>query len=68
MLDTFEAEQSYLLTLNISVCTESAQPCEASYLVADNLLLPRLPCSNNETFHNESKKITNRSHNQSIFK
>ena len=41
-------ERAYLVSLNISVCTEST--CDASYVILNNMLLPKQPCSWSEGF------------------
>jgi hypothetical protein len=44
---------SYLMSMNVSVCTQT--PCEQTYVVLDNVLLPKLQCTWNATFSNTGK-------------
>ncbi|XP_063408925.1 uncharacterized protein LOC134692405 [Mytilus trossulus] len=48
-----EKEHSYLISKNISICTESLDTCEQNYVILENMLLPILQCSNNGGFIKE---------------
>jgi hypothetical protein len=41
------------MSMNVSVCTQT--PCEQTYVVLDNVLLPKLQCTWNATFSNTGK-------------
>ncbi|VDI36613.1 Hypothetical predicted protein, partial [Mytilus galloprovincialis] len=48
-----EKEHSYLVSKNISICTESQDTCEQNYVILENMMLPILQCSNNDGFIKE---------------
>jgi hypothetical protein len=41
------------MSMNVSVCTQT--PCEQTYVVLDNVLLPKLQCTWNATFSDTGK-------------
>ena len=52
-----ESENAFLIDMNISVCTESAQACEQDYVIAQNVLLPKKQCTWDAGFVHQSKLI-----------
>ena len=54
-IDKIELEHAYLMSMNVSVCTESQQPCEQNYVVLNNVLLPILQCEWDTGFSITSK-------------
>ncbi|VDI15760.1 Hypothetical predicted protein [Mytilus galloprovincialis] len=54
-----EREHSYLVSKNISICTESQNTCEQNYVIVENLMLPILQCSNNGGFVNKDFSLSN---------
>ncbi|XP_052083593.1 uncharacterized protein LOC127720891 [Mytilus californianus] len=51
-------EHSYLISKNISICTESQNTCEHKYVVVENMMLPILQCSYNGGFIEEDFSIS----------
>lgn len=52
-------EKLYVVTLKLSVCTESSG-CEANHTIFENMMLPKQPCSWDEGFVNTSKHCAER--------
>ena len=48
-------EHAYLVDLNVSVCTESAQACEQDYIITKNVILPKKQCDWDAGFVDPSK-------------
>ncbi|XP_076086791.1 uncharacterized protein LOC143057371 [Mytilus galloprovincialis] len=53
------ASNYYLMSMNITICTESMAPCEQTFIVLDNVLLPKRQCTWNATFVNPTFSLTN---------
>lgn len=47
-LEDLTDDRAYLVSLNVSVCTEST--CDATYVILNNMVLPKQPCSWSEGF------------------
>ncbi|VDI40562.1 Hypothetical predicted protein [Mytilus galloprovincialis] len=52
------ASNYYLMSMNITICTESMAPCEQTFVVLDNVLLPKRQCTWNATFVNPTFSLT----------
>ncbi|VDI73729.1 Hypothetical predicted protein [Mytilus galloprovincialis] len=48
-----EEKHSYLVSKNISICTESQGACEQDYMILENTMLPVMQCSGNGGFVRE---------------
>ena len=55
MLTDVESKNFYVVDVNITVCTESAQPCEQDYIIAENIVLYKQQCAWNTEFVNQSR-------------
>lgn len=47
-LEDLTDDRAYLVSLNVSVCTEST--CDATYVILNKMVLPKQPCSWSEGF------------------
>ena len=52
-MEDLPAERVFVLTVTLSVCTETAG-CEANHTIFSNLMLPKQPCQWDEGFVNSS--------------
>ena len=55
-MEDLPAERVYVLTVTLSVCTETTG-CEANHTIFSNLMLPKQPCRWDEGFVNSSMYI-----------
>ncbi|CAG2233871.1 unnamed protein product [Mytilus edulis] len=53
IIDKIEKEPVYVMSLNVTVCTESNTPCEQNLVVLRNALFPILQCSSDLRFVDE---------------
>ncbi|XP_052081234.1 uncharacterized protein LOC127719258 [Mytilus californianus] len=53
IIDYLEEKHSYLVSKNISICTESQGTCEQDYVILENTMLPVLQCSSDGGFVKE---------------
>ena len=56
-IDKIEEQHSYLISMNVTVCTESQESCEQNYVVLDDVMLPILQCQWQQGFNVASKSV-----------
>lgn len=57
IIKKIEKEHAYLMSMNITVCTDIHRPCEQTYVVLENALFPIVQCSPYAEFAVKSKYL-----------